>query len=108
ASNPDARMFPDFDDNLRQAFRHESELFFESIVKEDRTVLDLLRAASPFVNERRAKHYGIPTVYGSRFRRVTLGDESVRGGLLGQGSILTVTSYANRTAPVLRGKWVRE
>jgi mono/diheme cytochrome c family protein len=108
ASNPDARMFPDFDDNLRQAFRRESELFFESIVKEDRSVLDLLRADYTFVNERLAKHYGIPNVYGSRFRRVTLGDTSVRGGLLGQGSILTVTSYANRTSPVLRGKWVLE
>jgi hypothetical protein len=108
ASNPDARMFPDFDDNLRQAFRRESELFFESIVKEDRSVLDLLRADYTFVNERLAKHYGIPNVYGSRFRRVTLGDDSVRGGLLGQGSILTVTSYANRTSPVLRGKWILE
>jgi mono/diheme cytochrome c family protein len=106
ASNPDARMFPDFDDNLRQAFRRESELFFASIVKEDRSVLDLLRADYTFVNERLARHYGIPSVYGSRFRRVTLGDGSVRGGLLGQGSILTVTSYANRTSPVLRGKWV--
>jgi mono/diheme cytochrome c family protein len=108
ASIPDARMFPDFDDNLRQAFRHESELFFDSIVKEDRSVLDLLRADYTFVNERLAKHYGIPNVYGSRFRRVTLGNDSVRGGLLGQGSILTVTSYANRTSPVLRGKWVLE
>ncbi len=101
-------MFPDFDDNLRQAFRRETELFFESIVKEDRSVLDLLRANYTFVNERLAKHYGIPNVYGSRFRRVTLGDDSVRGGLLGQGSILTVTSYANRTSPVLRGKWILE
>jgi mono/diheme cytochrome c family protein len=108
ASNPDARMFPDFDDNLRQAFRRESELFFESILKEDRSVLDFLRADYTFVNERLAKHYGIPNVYGSRFRRVPLGDGSVRGGLLGQGSILTVTSYANRTSPVLRGKWVLE
>ncbi len=107
ASNPDARMFPDFDDNLRQAFQRESELFFESIVKEDHNVLDLLRADYTFVNERLARHYGIPNVYGSRFRRVALGD-SVRGGLLGQGSILTVTSYANRTSPVLRGKWVLE
>ena len=108
AANPDARMFPDFDDNLRQAFRRETELFFESIVKEDRNVLDLLRANYTFVNERLAKHYGIPNVYGSRFRRVTLGEDSVRGGLLGQGSILTVTSYANRTSPVLRGKWILE
>jgi mono/diheme cytochrome c family protein len=107
-ATPDNRMFPDFDDNLRQAFRQESELFFESIVKEDRNVLDLLRAKYTFVNERLARHYGIPNVYGSRFRRVTLSDDSVRGGLLGQGSILTVTSYANRTSPVLRGKWILE
>jgi hypothetical protein len=108
AQNPDARAFPDFDDNLRQAFRRETELFFESIVKEDRNVLDLLRADYTFVNERLARHYGIPNVYGSRFRRVSLGEDSVRGGLLGHGSILTVTSYANRTSPVLRGKWILE
>ena len=108
AQSPDARMFPDFDDNLRQAFRVETELFFKSIVDEDRSVLDLLRANYTFVNERLARHYGIPNVYGSRFRRVTLGEDSVRGGLLGQGSILTVTSYANRTSPVLRGKWILE
>ena len=108
AANPDTRMFPDFDDNLRQAFRRETELFFESIVKEDHNVLDLLRANYTFVNERLARHYGIPNVYGSRFRRVMLGEDSVRGGLLGQGSILTVTSYANRTSPVLRGKWILE
>ena len=101
-------MFPDFDDNLRQAFRRETELFFESIVAEDRNVLDLLRANYTFVNERLARHYGIPNVYGSRFRRVTFEEGSVRGGLLGQGSILTVTSYANRTSPVLRGKWMLE
>jgi hypothetical protein len=108
AANPDARMFPDFDDNLRQAFRRETELFFESIVKEDHNVLDLLRANFTYVNERLARHYGLPNVYGSRFRRVTLAEDSVRGGLLGQGSILTVTSYANRTSPVLRGKWILE
>jgi mono/diheme cytochrome c family protein len=108
ASNPDARMFPDFDDNLRQAFRRETELFFDSVVREDRSALDLLRADYTFVNERLARHYGIPNVYGSRFRRVPLGPDSVRGGLLGQGSILTVTSYANRTSPVLRGKWILE
>jgi Protein of unknown function (DUF1592)/Protein of unknown function (DUF1588)/Protein of unknown function (DUF1585)/Protein of unknown function (DUF1587)/Protein of unknown function (DUF1595)/Planctomycete cytochrome C len=108
AASPDARMFPDFDDNLRQAFRRETELFFGSIVTEDHSVLDLLRANYTFLNERLAKHYGIPYVYGSRFRRVTLGEDSVRGGLLGQGSILTVTSYANRTSPVLRGKWILE
>jgi hypothetical protein len=108
AVNPDPRMFPDFDDNLRQAFRRETELFFESIVKEDHNVLDLLRAKYTFANERLARHYGIPNVYGSRFRRVMLGENSVRGGLLGHGSILTVTSYANRTSPVLRGKWILE
>jgi hypothetical protein len=108
AANPDARAFPDFDDNLRQAFRRETELFVDSIMREDRSALDLLRANYTFVNERLAKHYGIPNVYGSRFRRVSLGNDSVRGGLLGQGSILTVTSYANRTSPVLRGKWILE
>jgi mono/diheme cytochrome c family protein len=108
AASPDARMFPDFDDNLRQAFRRETELFFGSVVAEDRSVLDLLGANYTFVNERLARHYGIPHVYGSRFRRVTLDGNSVRGGLLGHGSILTVTSYANRTSPVLRGKWVLE
>jgi hypothetical protein len=108
AANPDARQFPDFDDNLRQAFRRETELFFQSIVNEDRSALDLLRANYTFVNERLARHYGIPNVYGSRFRRVALGEDSVRSGILGHGSILTVTSYANRTSPVLRGKWILE
>ncbi len=103
---PDMRLFPDFDDNLRQAFRRETELFFESILREDRSVLDLLRANYTFVNERLAKHYGIPHVYGSRFRRITLDQDMWRGGLLRQGSILTVTSYATRTSPVLRGKWI--
>jgi hypothetical protein len=103
---PDMRLFPDFDDNLRQAFRTETELFFESVLREDRSVLDLLRANYTFVNERLAKHYGIPHVYGSRFRRITLDDDSWRGGLLRQGSILTVTSYATRTSPVLRGKFI--
>jgi hypothetical protein len=105
---PDPRLFLDFDNNLRQAFRRETELFFESIVKEDRSVLDLLTANYTFLNERLAKHYGIPNIFGSRFRRVTLGADSVRGGLLGQGSILTVTSYGNRTSPVFRGKWILE
>jgi hypothetical protein len=107
AVSPDARQFPDFDDNLRQAFRRETELFFENIVREDRSILDMLRANYTFLNERLAKHYGIPNVYGSRFRRVTL-DNSPRGGILAQGSVLTVTSYANRTSPVLRGKWILE
>jgi hypothetical protein len=104
--SPDMRLFPDFDDNLRQAFRQETELFFDSILREDRSVLDLLRANYTFVNERLAKHYGIPNVYGTRFRRIALDEDSWRGGLLRQGSILTVTSYATRTSPVLRGKFV--
>src|SRR5262245_32703873 len=103
---PDMRLFPDFDDNLRQAFRKETELFFASILREDRSVLDLLNANYTFLNERLAKHYGIPNVYGTRFRRVELDEDSWRGGLLRQGSILTVTSYATRTSPVLRGKFV--
>src|SRR5207245_7594336 len=103
---PDMRLFPDFDDNLRQAFRQETELFFESIMREDRNVLDLLKANYTFLNERLAKHYGIPNVYGSQFRRITFDQDSVRGGLLGQGSILTVTSYADRTSPVVRGTWI--
>ncbi len=106
ASSPDMRLFAGFDDNLRQAFRRETELFFDSIMSEDRNVLDLLRADYTFLNERLAKHYGIPNVYGSRFRRVDLSGSEHRGGLLSQGSILTVTSYANRTSPVIRGKWV--
>ena len=103
---PDMRLFPDFDDNLRQAFRQETELFFESILREDRSALDLLHANYTYVNERLAKHYGIPHIYGTRFRRVELGDDSGRGGLLRQASILTVTSYATRTSPVIRGKFV--
>ena len=106
AVSPNPRLYPDFDDNLRQAFRQETELFFDSVLREDRSVLDLLRADYTFLNERLAKHYGIPGVYGSRFRRVALGEESKRGGLLRQGSILAVTSYATRTSPVIRGKWV--
>jgi mono/diheme cytochrome c family protein len=108
AITPDLRLFPDFDDNLRQAFRQETELFFESIVREDRSVLDLLKSNYTFVNERLAKHYDIPNVYGDRFRRISLDEGSERGGLLRQGSILTVTSYATRTSPVIRGKWVLE
>ena len=103
---PDARAFPDFDDNLRQAMRRETELFFESIMRENRSVLDLLSANYTFVNERLAKHYGVPNVYDSYFRRVTFDAKSPRGGLLGQGSILTLTSYADRTSPVIRGKWI--
>jgi mono/diheme cytochrome c family protein len=106
AFSPDPRLFPDFDDNLRDSFRRETELFFASIKDEDRSVLDFLSANYTFVNERLAKHYGIPNVYGSHFRRITLPADSPRGGLLGQASILAVTSYANRTSPVQRGKWV--
>ena len=105
---PDMRLFPDFDDNLRQAFREETELFVESVIRENRSVLDLLRANYTFVNERLAKHYGIPNVYGSRFRRVEFGEDRPRGGLLRQGSILLVTSYPTRTSPVIRGKWILE
>ena len=103
---PDPREFPDFDDNLRQAFRRETELFFESIIREDRSLVDMLSADYTFLNERLAKHYGIPDVYGSRFRRVSFEEDSVRGGLLSQGSILMVTSYATRTSPVVRGSWI--
>jgi mono/diheme cytochrome c family protein len=104
---PNSDEFPDFDDNLRQAFRRETELLFDSLIREDRNVLDLLRADYTFVNERLALHYGIPGVHGSRFRRVPVTDET-RKGLLGQGSVLSVTSHAERTSPVLRGKWVLE
>jgi mono/diheme cytochrome c family protein len=107
-TSPDPRTFPDFDDNLRQSFRVETELFFESIIKEDRSVLDLLTANYTFLNERLARYYGIPNVYGSRFRRFVFDGTTMRSGLLGQGSILTVTSYATRTSPVLRGKWILE
>ena len=105
---PDGRLFTDFDDNLRQTFRHETELLFEKVMREDRSVLDLLKSDHTWLNERLAKHYGIPHVYGPRFRRVALGPEYERGGLLRHGSILTVTSYATRTSPVIRGKWVLE
>jgi hypothetical protein len=104
---PNSDEFPDFDDNLRQAFRRETELLFESILREDRSALDLLRADYTFVNERLARHYEIPNVYGSRFRRVPVADDA-RRGLLGHGSVLAVTSHAERTSPVLRGKWVLE
>ena len=108
STTPDMRRFPDFDDNLRQAFQQETELFFESVLREDRSVLDLLQADYTYLNERLAKHYRIPHVYGSRFRRVSLDEQSHRGGLLRHGSILTVTSYATRTSPVMRGKWILE
>jgi hypothetical protein len=104
---PDPVAFPDFDENLRVALARETDLFFESMLREDRSLLDLLRADYTFLNERLARHYGIPGIHGSEFRRVTLTNEE-RKGLLGQGSVLTVTSYPNRTSPTLRGKWLLE
>ncbi|MEY4565908.1 MAG: hypothetical protein RLY14_878 [Planctomycetota bacterium] len=103
---PDMRLYPDFDDNLRQAMKRETELLFQSVVSENRSVMDLIRCDYSFLNERLAKHYGIPHVYGSHFRRIELDKHGRRGGLLRQGSVLTVTSYATRTSPVLRGYWV--
>ena len=104
---PDPAAFPDFDENLRAALARETDLFFESMLREDRSLLDLLRADYTFLNERLARHYGIPGIHGNEFRRVTLTSEE-RKGLLGQGSLLTVTSYPNRTSPTLRGKFVLE
>jgi len=105
-SEPIVNIFPDFDDNLRSAFEREVELFFASIVSEDRSVIDLLTADYTFVNERLAKHYGIPNIYGPQFRRVALTPElHMRRGLLGKGAMLTATSSAARTSPVMRGKW---
>ena len=106
-SAPDRELFPEFDENLRAAFRRETELFVDSQLREDRSVLDLFRAKYTFLNDRLASHYGVPDVYGSHFRRVALGGAE-RAGLLGHGSILMVTSYGNRTSPVLRGLWVLE
>ncbi len=108
SASPDGRLFPDFDDNLRQAMRRETQLLFAEVLVEDRSAIDLLKSDHSFLNERLAKHYGIPHVYGSHFRRVALSPEDRRGGLLMHGSVLTVTSYATRTSPVLRGKWVLE
>ncbi len=105
---PDLRLYPDFDHNLRNAFREETEIFIKSILEEDRSVLDLLHADYTYLNERLAHHYDIPGVFGSRFRRVALDPRHNRGGILRQGSILTVTSYATRTSPVIRGNWVLE
>jgi hypothetical protein len=105
-SEPVVNLFPDFDDNLRSAYQREVELFFDSIVREDRSILDLLTADYTFVNERLAKQYGIPNIYGSHFRRVTLpASLDMRRGLLGKGALLTQTSYAARTSPTVRGKW---
>jgi hypothetical protein len=104
---PDSAAFPNFDDNLRQALQQETELLVESTLREDRSVADLLKTDYTFVNQRLAEHYGIKGVYGNEFRRVAVNDPN-RQGLLGQASIMTVTSYPNRTAPTIRGKWVLE
>src|SRR5262245_55312291 len=106
ASRPDTQLFPDSDDNLRQAMRRETELLFDHIIRSDRSALELISARYTFVNERLARHYGMPNIYGSQFRRVELGADDPRGGLIGQASILTVNAYPNRTSPVLRGKWI--
>ncbi|HWB03971.1 MAG TPA: DUF1592 domain-containing protein [Verrucomicrobiales bacterium] len=106
AITPDGRLFPDFDDNLRQAFRGETSLLFTSILREDRSVLDLLRSDRTWLNERLAQHYGVPNIYGPRLREIKVTPEMRRGGLLRNGSILTVTSYATRTSAVIRGHWI--
>ena len=105
---PSPEVLFHYDDNLRKAFEQETKLFFESIIRENRSVIDLLDADYTFLNERLAKHYGIPGVFGERFRRVPLPPDSPRRGLLGKGSILMATSYPNRTSPVIRGKWILE
>jgi len=104
-ATPDKNDFPDFDDNLRQAFDRELKLFVGSLIDEDRSVLDLMTADHTFVNERLARHYGLPNVYGPQFRRITLTEEA-RKGLLGKGAVLLVTAHADRTSPVVRGKWI--
>jgi hypothetical protein len=106
-AKPDPQIFSHFDESLRRSFQQETEMFFESILREDRSVLDLLNANYTFLNERLAEHYGVAKIYGSQFRKVAVTDPK-RGGLLGQGSILTVTSYPNRTSVVQRGKWILE
>lgn len=106
-AKPDPEIFPEFDEALREGFLEETNLFFQSILREDRPVTDLLGANYTYLNQRLAEHYGIPNIYGAQFRRVVLTDPE-RGGLLGQGSILTVTSYPNRTSVVQRGKWILE
>ena len=105
---PNFQAFPEFDELLRRSFRRETELFVESNMREDRSLIELLTANYSFINGRLARHYGIPNVYGEQFRRVTFAEGTNRGGLLGQGSILTITSYPTRTSPVLRGKWLLE
>jgi hypothetical protein len=106
--DPDLFLFPQFDEGLRASFERETELFLDSILRENRSVLELMTAKYSFLNERLAKHYGVPGVLGSHFRRVEYPANSLRGGLLGQGSILTLTSYSIRTSPVLRGKYILE
>jgi Protein of unknown function (DUF1592)/Protein of unknown function (DUF1588)/Protein of unknown function (DUF1585)/Protein of unknown function (DUF1587)/Protein of unknown function (DUF1595)/Cytochrome C oxidase, cbb3-type, subunit III len=108
SKKPNEILFPDFDESLRDAFRKETDLFIDSVLRGNRSVLDLISANYTFLNERLALHYGVPNIHGSWFRRVTFPPDSPRGGLLGQGSLLTITSYANRTSPVNRGKWVLE
>jgi len=106
---PEGTIYPDFDDNLRQAMRTETEMFVDSILRENRPIVEFLNADYTFVNERLAAHYGIPNIYGTQFRRVTLtGDLDVRRGLLGKGSVELATSNSDRTSPVLRGKWILE
>ena len=104
--DPNTRLFPDFDNNLRQAMRKETEYLFQNIIEEDRNVMELISADYTFLNERLARHYQIPNVYGDHFRKVDLDENSPRLGILGHASVLTVTSYATRTSPVQRGKWV--
>ena len=106
AITPDSRLFPDFDHNLRESLRTETSLLFADVIENDRSVLDLLRTDRTWLDERLAAHYGIPHIHGSRFREVKLDAQTQRGGLLRQGSILTVTSYATRTSPVIRGHWI--
>jgi mono/diheme cytochrome c family protein len=103
---PEPDLFPDFDEELRASFERESEIFMESQLREDRSLLELIGANYTFVNERLARHYQIPNIHGANFRRVTFPPEDQRGGLIGQGSLLMVTAYPNRTSPVLRGKWI--
>jgi hypothetical protein len=105
--HPDVRMYPDFHDQLKKSMRRETELFFENLVREDRSVLELLTADYTFLDERLARHYRVPGVVGTEFRRVSYPDPA-RRGILGHGSVLTLTSHAHRTSPVLRGKWVME
>jgi hypothetical protein len=103
---PDRKRFPDFDEYLRLSMRQETEMFFASIVREDRSILDFIDASYTFLNERLALFYNVPNVQGTEFRKVQFSPDSHRGGLLGQASVLTISSYANRTSPVLRGKWI--